>query len=111
MRVVNIPWLLLGIQVVEVAEELIETVHRRQELIAVAKMVLTTLESHVAESMLISFSVRVSCREEIHFPRIAQFTPGVDVGNHQLLHWLPDNALLHAECRELAWSSSALDAL
>jgi hypothetical protein len=41
--------LLLGVEVVEIAEELIEAVHRRQEFVAVAEMVLAELAGGVAE--------------------------------------------------------------
>ena len=34
---------ILGVQVIEIAEELIEAVHGRQELVAVAEMVLAEL--------------------------------------------------------------------
>jgi len=40
--------ILLGIEVVEVAEELVEAVHGRQELVAVAKMVLAELAGGIA---------------------------------------------------------------
>ena len=43
--------LLLGVEVVEVAEELVEAVHRRQELVAVAQMVLAELAGGVAERL------------------------------------------------------------
>jgi hypothetical protein len=46
-RVVGLLGLLLGVQVVEVAVELVEPVHGRQELIAVAQMVLADLGGHV----------------------------------------------------------------
>ena len=48
LRVVGVLRLLLGIEVVEVAEELVEAVHRRQELVAVAEMVLAELAGGVA---------------------------------------------------------------
>ena len=43
--------LILGVEVVEVAEELVEAVHRRQELVAVAEVVLAELAGHVAERL------------------------------------------------------------
>jgi hypothetical protein len=49
LRIVGILRLLLGVEVIEVAEELIEAVHSRQMLVAVAKMVLAELASGVAE--------------------------------------------------------------
>ncbi len=48
-RVVRQLRLLLGVEVVEVAEELVEAVHRRQELVAVAEVVLAELAGGVAE--------------------------------------------------------------
>jgi hypothetical protein len=42
---------LLGVQVVEVAEELVEPVHRREELVPVAEVVLTELPGRVAEGL------------------------------------------------------------
>ena len=47
-RVVVQLGLLLGVEVVEVAEELVEAVHRRQELVAVAEVVLAELAGGVA---------------------------------------------------------------
>ena len=43
--------LVLGIEVVKVAEELIEAVNGRQELVAVAEMVLAELSGHVAKRL------------------------------------------------------------
>ena len=40
--------LILGIQVIEIAEELVEAVHRRQEFVAVAEMVLAELAGRIA---------------------------------------------------------------
>ena len=40
--------LVLGIQVIEVAEELVEAVHGRQEFVAVAEMVLAELPGCIA---------------------------------------------------------------
>jgi hypothetical protein len=48
-RVVGELGLLLGVEVVEVAEELVEAVHRGQELVAVAEVVLAELAGRVAE--------------------------------------------------------------
>src|ERR1700733_13987636 len=50
-RVVGILRLLLGVQVIEVAEEFIEAVHCRQMLVAVAEMVLAELAGGVAERL------------------------------------------------------------
>ena len=48
LRVVGVLRLFLGVEVVEVAEELVEAVVRRQHLVAVAEMVLAELAGHVA---------------------------------------------------------------
>ena len=49
-RVVVELGLLLGVEVVEVAEELVEAVHGRQELVAVAEVVLAELAGGVARA-------------------------------------------------------------
>ena len=51
LRVVRVLRLLLGVQVVEVAEELVEAVGRRQELVAVAEVVLAELAGDVAQRL------------------------------------------------------------
>jgi hypothetical protein len=43
--------LLLGVEVIEVPKKFIETMHRRQELIAVAQMVLAELARRIAERL------------------------------------------------------------
>ena len=48
LRIVRMLRLILGIEMVEVAEELVEPVHRRQELVAVAEVVLAKLAGGVA---------------------------------------------------------------
>jgi hypothetical protein len=50
-RVVRLLRILFGVQVVEVAEELVEAVHGRQELVPVAEMVLAELAGRVAERL------------------------------------------------------------
>ena len=49
LRVVGILRLFLGVEVIEVAEELVEAVDRRQELVQVAQVVLAELSGGVAE--------------------------------------------------------------
>src|SRR5262245_4476769 len=49
LRVIRALRLLLGVQVVEVAEELVEAVRGRQELVPIAEMILAELSAHVAE--------------------------------------------------------------
>ena len=51
LRIVGMLRLLLGVEVIEVAEELVEAVHRRQVLVAVAEMVLAELAGGVAERL------------------------------------------------------------
>src|SRR5580704_7970785 len=51
LGVVDILRLFFRIQVIEVAKELVETVYRGQEFIAIAKMVLAILEGHVTERL------------------------------------------------------------
>ena len=48
LRIVGILRLLLGVQVVQVPEELVEAVHRRQELVLVPQVVLPELPRRVA---------------------------------------------------------------
>ena len=48
LRIIGMLRLVLGVQMVEVAEELIETMHRRQKFIAVAEVVLAELSGHIA---------------------------------------------------------------
>ena len=50
-RVVELLRLLLGVQVVEVAVPLVEAVHRRQELVAVAQVVLAELRGVVSDRL------------------------------------------------------------
>ena len=63
-RVVEVLGLLLGVQVVEVAEELVEPVHGRQVLVLVAQVVLAELPGGVAERL-----------EELRDRRIAVLQP------------------------------------
>ena len=51
LRIVRVLRLFLRIEVVEVAEELVEAVHRRQELVLVAEMVLAELAGRVAQRL------------------------------------------------------------
>src|SRR5262249_23763759 len=47
LRVITVLWLLFGVEVVEIAEEFVEPVNSRQELIAIAQMVLTKLTADI----------------------------------------------------------------
>ena len=49
LRVVGILRLFLGVEVIEIAEELVEAVDGREELVEVSQMVLTELSGRVAE--------------------------------------------------------------
>ena len=51
LRIVVILGLFLGVQVIEVAEEFVESVNRRQMLVAVAEVVLAELAGGVAEAL------------------------------------------------------------
>ena len=51
LGIVGVFRLLLGVEVVEVAEELVEAVRGRQELVAVAEVVLAELAGDVAERL------------------------------------------------------------
>ena len=51
LGVVGIFGLFLGVEMVEVAEELVETVHGREELVLVAQVVLAELAGGVAERL------------------------------------------------------------
>ena len=48
LRIVGVLRLVLGVQVIEVAEELVEAVNGRQEFVAVAEMVLAELSGRIA---------------------------------------------------------------
>src|SRR3954470_514091 len=51
LRVSGVRWIFHRIEVIQVAEELIETVYRRQKLVFIAKVVLAELASCVAHSL------------------------------------------------------------
>ena len=44
-------WFVLGVEVIKIPEELVESVNGRQKLVAVAEMVLTELPGHIAERL------------------------------------------------------------
>ncbi len=46
-------WVLLGVEMIEIAEELVEAVHRRQVFVAVAKVVLAELAGGVAHGLAV----------------------------------------------------------
>ena len=50
-RVVGVFGLFLGVQVIQIAEELVEAVHRRQVLVAIAQVVLAELAGGVSEAL------------------------------------------------------------
>ena len=63
--------LVLGIQVIKVAEELVEAVHRGQEFVAVAEMVLAELPGRIAlrlqqlgNGRILSGQAFLGCRED-----------------------------------------------
>ena len=51
VRIVHVLGLFLGVQVIQVAEELVEAMHCRQMLVAVTEMVLAELASAIAERL------------------------------------------------------------
>ena len=51
LRIVDVLRLLLGVQVVEIAEQLVEAVDRRQQVVAVAEVVLAELAGRVAKRL------------------------------------------------------------
>ena len=65
--------LILGVQVVEVAEELVEAVNGRQEFVAVAEMVLAELSGRVALRLEQLGNGRVLLRQPLFRGRQADF--------------------------------------
>src|SRR5262249_45612438 len=51
LRIVGILRLLFGVQVIEVAEEFVEAVRRRQELVAIAEVILAELPGGVSQRL------------------------------------------------------------
>jgi hypothetical protein len=49
LRIIDVLRLLLGVEVIEIAEELVEAVGRREKLVAVAQVILAELAGRVAE--------------------------------------------------------------
>ena len=72
-RIVGILRFLLGIQMIQVAEKLIETVHRRQHLVAVAEVVLAELTRQIALSSEQSGDGRVFLLHAFGCPGQADF--------------------------------------
>jgi hypothetical protein len=67
--------------VIEVAEEHVEPVHRRQEFVAVAEMVLAELSGHVAERLQQIGDRRILLRQSFLRPRQADLQqPGAQRG-------------------------------
>src|SRR6516225_4414956 len=73
---------------VEIAKPVVEPVHRRQELVAITKMVLAELCGGVAFSL-----------EHFGKGRIAFLDPARRAGNSDSRHSGPDRQLPHDECR------------
>jgi len=65
--------LLLGIQVVEVAEELVEAVHGREELVLVAQVVLAELSGGIAQRL-----------EQLSDRRVLSSQPDIGTGDPDL---------------------------
>ena len=66
----------LRVEMVQVAKELVETVDSRQELIAVAKVVLAELPGHIAEWLEQLGKRRILFRQPFLRPRQAQPSVG-----------------------------------
>ena len=73
LRIVDVLRLLLGIEVIEVAEELVEAVHGRQEVVAVAEVVLAELAGDVALRLQEVGDGRVLLRQPLRRARQADF--------------------------------------
>ena len=80
--IVGVLRLVLGVQVVEIAEELIETMNGRQKLVAVAEMVLAELSGHVALRLEQLGERRVLIRQPFLRPRQSHFQ---QAGAHRAL--------------------------
>ena len=70
LRVVGILGLFLGVQVIQVAEELVEAMHRRQVLVAIAEVVLAELAGGVPETL-----------EDLRDRRVLRFDPQRGAGH------------------------------
>ena len=81
LRIVGILGFLLRVEVIEVAEERVEAVHRRQELVAVAEMVLAELSGRVALRLEQIGDGRILLRQPLLRPRQADLQqPGAQRG-------------------------------
>ena len=79
LGIVDVLRLLLGIEVIEVAEELVEAVHGRQEVVAVAEMVLAELAGGVAQRLDQVGDGRILCRQALRRAGQADLEePGAD---------------------------------
>ena len=93
--VVELFGLLFGVQVIEIAEPLVEPVHRRQELVAVAEVVLAELAGRVALRL-----------EDLGQRRIFLLDASRRAGNPDRRHSGPHRELAHDErgaSRGAAW--------
>src|SRR5208283_987429 len=68
LRIFGVLRFVLGIEMVEIAEELVETVNRRQEFVAVTEMVLAELPGHIAERLEQISERRVLLRQPFFCP-------------------------------------------
>ena len=73
--------LILGVQVVEVTEELVEAVNRWQELVAVAEMILAELPGRVALRLEQLGDRRVLLRKALFRRRQPTFNRPVRIGD------------------------------
>ena len=80
LRVVRVLGLVLRVQVVEIAEELVEAVNGRQEFVAVAEMVLAELPGRVALRLEQFGERRVLLRQPFFRPGSPTFSRPVRIG-------------------------------
>ena len=88
VRIVRVLRLLLGVQVVEVAEELVEAVARRQVLVAIPEVILPELAGRVAERL-----------QELRDRRVPGLEPGLGTRQPHLAQPRPVRALARDERR------------
>ncbi len=75
-------WLVLRIEMVKVAEELVEAMNRRQKLVAVTEMVFAELSCHVAERLEKIGKRRILVRQPLLRPWQSDFQ---EAGAHRTL--------------------------
>ena len=74
LRIFGVLRFVLGIEMVEIAEELVETMNGRQKLVAVTEMVLAELSGHIAERLEQISERRILLRQSLLSPPAAQLS-------------------------------------